>query len=368
MKTVSAPDDAADVVTDVFFRQLCASLGAALIATDPDLRIQVWNAAAARMFGAGAERMIGTSVTAIVPQERRRLAERVFARVLRTGELVEFEFHHRDIHGVRRELIVTIAPVNSELHMPIGVTLCICDITRRLALQNELNESRKMQALGDMANAVAHNFNNIIGGIITSIDYAKSSDDPAVVTKVLDQTSRALLRATTLVNGLLVFSGGGRSPDDLADLTEVLFELADEVERDQAGPRRITLALNVPKLPVIPIARTHLQTILRNLIQNSIEAMPDGGTLRLDAGLEDDWISIAVSDTGSGMDEQTRSRLFEPFWTTKGRTSHDSTRVKGLGLAVAYGLVQVLGGTVSVTSEPGKGSSFRVLLPRPDQS
>jgi PAS domain S-box-containing protein len=364
----AATSDPAETANPSFFRQLTEYLGVAVVATDADLVIQVWNAAAARMFGAAGDRMIGAPVSSIVPQERRRLAERIFARVLRTGETADFEFQHRDAQGNRQELIVTIAPVLSEMNLPIGISLSLRDITRRIALQNELSESRKMRAMGDMANSVAHHFNNILGGIITGIDYAKGSDDPAVVAKVLDQTSRALLRATALVHGLLTFSEGGRCSEDLSDLTEILYELADEVERNPPAKAKIDLVVNVTGLPVLPVARGRVQTILRNLIQNAVEAMPEGGTIRLEAALENDWIVLAVSDTGRGMDDATQSRLFEPFWTTKSPSDSNPSRVRGLGLPIVYGLVQVLGGSIAVHSEPGMGTCVRIRLPRPESS
>ncbi len=348
---------------DNYHRQLCENLGMAVIATDLDLNIQLWNTTAARMFGAAADQMIGTPIAQIVHQDQREAAVRALQRVVATGETIQHEFQHRDSRGEGRELAGTIAPVLSENGERIGASVCIRDITRRIVLQSELDESRKMAALGEMGGAIAHHFNNILGGIITSIDYANASGDMAVKSRVLEQVSGALGRATILVNGLLAFAEGDRRTDDLSDLTEIVNNLADETEKKIEG-LKIELVVSLPELPVIPLPRAQVSTILENIVQNAIEAMPDGGTLRIDVSLDDGSIIFLIEDTGSGLDNATKSRVFEPFWSTKGVLSLGRGKAMGLGLAIAHGLVNMLGGTITVTSQPGEGACFRVTLPK----
>ncbi len=348
-----------------FYRQLCEHVGVALIATDEDLNIRSWNAAASRMFGTEAETMIGTPVSSIIPMDRREAAGRRLRRTINTGETNELEFRYRDATGRRREFSGTIAPLVDESGTRIGASICIRDITRRIELQTELLESRKMASLGEMAGAIAHHFNNILGGVVTSIDYAMTAADPSVVSRVLNQASRSLMRASTLVNGLLAFSEGGPRPDDLADLTELLNELADDMEVAIDG-RNIRFELKVSQLPVVPVPRTQLATILRNIMQNAIEAMPKGGVLSVEAVMADDSVNVIISDTGRGLDEATRSRIFEPFWTTKGDPVDRGGSIAGLGLAIAHGLVHIIGGSISVESEPDKGSKFTVSIPIPE--
>ncbi|MHC4696750.1 MAG: two-component system sensor histidine kinase NtrB [Planctomycetota bacterium] len=357
--------DTAQSKTEAYYRQLCEHIGVALIATDADLSIRAWNLAAARMFGAASDRMIGTPVISVIPQNSREEGERILKRPMATGETFQFEFQYRDDQGRERELMGTIAPVVSESGERVGASICIRDITRRMTLQDEVNQSRKMASLGELAGAMAHHFNNILGGVITSVDYANESGDPAVLRRVTRKIGRALQRAATLVNGLLAFAEGDRRADDLSDFTEVVNDVADEFER--ATERRgIELILDMPQLPVLSVVRSQVHTILHNIVQNAIEAMPDGGTLRIDVSLEDKSLITRVSDTGCGLDEAARVRIFEPFWSTKGMISTDTGEGTGLGLAIAHGLVQMLGGSIRVTSELKKGSCFTVILPRPD--
>ncbi len=350
-------------ISEDYFRQLCEQMGMALISTDLTLRIRTWNTAAGRVFGASAEQMIGTPVVSVLPHDRRVAAERMLRRAIDAGESSEVEFHYRDATGKALELSGTITPVVTHQGDRIGASICVRDITRRIHLQAELHESQKMAALGEMAGAIAHHFNNILGGIVTSIDYAAASTDPVIVKRVLGQTNRALIRASALVNGLLAFAEGGPRTDDLSDLTELINDLVEDVERAIRG-RGIEFTLNLPKLPVVPVPRVQLTTILRNIIQNAVEAMPRGGALRIDVSLTDNSVVVSVSDTGRGLDKEALSRIFEPFWTTKPADIAGVGALSGLGLAIAHGLAQVIGATISATSEVNRGSTFTVTLPR----
>lgn len=349
--------------SEAYFRQLCEHAGVALIGTDLDLNIRTWNMAAARMFGAAADRMIGTPILAVIPQERRETAEHMLRKAVSTAQTIQFEFEHRDDRGQRRELAGTIAPIISASGDSIGASLCIRDITRRIKLQNELSESRKMGALGELAGAIVHHFNNILGGVITSIDFAIASQDPRLTDRVLKQVTPALQRAAAILTGLQAFAVGDQRIDDLADFTEVINQIADATERSVEGTR-IRFSLTTPKLPVIPIPRRPVSTILRNITQNAVEAMPDGGALSIHVALDRGAIVTRITDTGRGLTETEMSRVFEPFWSTKGRLTSTGEEGTGLGLAVAHGLAHMIGGSIAVSSQLGRGSCFTVSIPR----
>ena len=347
-----------------YYRRICEHAGVALISTDANLNIRVWNAAASRLFGVKADEMLGRSIASIIPEDRRGVTELMLQRTIETGEVNEFEFRRRNDRGVRHELAATVAPIVSESGLRIGLTICLRDISRFVAHQVEQYESRKLAALGQMAGMIAHHFNNIVGGVITSIDFASESHNPALKSRVLVQTSRALTRVTTLVHGLLNFAEGDQHSADLADFTEVLNDCADCIEESIKGSD-IELILDLPELPVLPVPHTQMVTVLDNIMRNGIDAMPDGGTLRVEVTLEEDRILTVISDTGVGLDESVISRIFEPFWTTKARVSATADAATGLGLAIAHGIVQVMGGSIKVESEPKRGSSFTVSIPRP---
>ncbi|MEK6798328.1 MAG: ATP-binding protein [Planctomycetota bacterium] len=345
-----------------YFRELFDHLGAAVVAGDVQLCIQHWNRAATRMFGASEESMLASPVVSVFPADFRESADILCRQALTTGGTSQLEFQDRDAEGKHRELAATIAPIVTHAGHRVGVSVCFRDITKRIAMQTELLESRKMASLGEMAGAVAHHFNNILAGLVTSVDYATSvADNPVVVRRVLEQASQAAMRASTLVNGLLAVARGDTHLDDLADLTELLNELGYELEQT-AGLQSVSFELKVESMPVVPIPKSPVHTILQNITRNAMEAMPEGGRLCITARVEDGSAIVTVTDSGKGMDEYARQRIFEPFWSTK----HDAQlggRAAGLGLAVAYGLARVIGATISVESEPNRGSCFTVRIP-----
>ena len=340
--------------TEAFYRRMCEHAGVALVATDDALNIRVWNVAASRIFGAGADSMIGTPVIQIIPQRRRSVAERKLQRAVTVGDTGEFEFACPDDRGQPRDLAAVVAPVVSDDGTRIGASLFIRDITKRLALQREVFEARKMASLAEMAGAIAHHFNNIAGGVVTSIDFAIDRQDAVIQDRVLRQTSKALARATKLMNGLLAFSGADEPTTDLSDLTELVLEVADEAD-EACQSRGIAFELTLPALPVVPVPRGQVLTALRNISRNAIDAMPDGGVLTIDAALEEKFVAVRIKDTGCGIDDPAMVRLFEPFWTTKGELGSTQGEVIGLGLAVAHGVVQVMGGSISVSLAASKG-------------
>lgn len=356
-----APTSTGSFLTPDLFRELCDNLGVSLIATDEKLNVAFWNQQAARAFGATAERMDGTPVGQIFPADRRDEALAACERSLAGGTIESVEFRYPDETGANRELIATIAPISVGTSSSGGVSLCIRDISRRIELEKSASQAQKMSSLGEMAGAVAHHFNNILGGIFTCIDFANEQRDPSVDRRILCQINTALLRATRLVGGLLQFAEGEKRVEDLSDVTELLSLLLADVER-QVANSPISLTVDLGQMPVIPVERAPVQTILRQIVQNAVEAMPDGGELTIRSRWSPPAAEITIEDSGAGMTEQELRRIFEPFFTTKGVLGQGSGKAAGLGLAIAHGIAQQIHADIRVTSTPGKGTTFRVSL------
>ncbi len=353
----------AATVDDSFFRRLIEQTGVAVVATNQHLRINAWNAAAERMFGAARDKMIGEPITTIIPSQQHGLAERLFRRAIAQGESSNLEFQFPTSAGARRELILTLSPVASSTGERVGASAMIRDITKRIHLQEEVLESRKMAALGEMAGAVAHYFNNTLGGIVTSVDFARASENPQLKARTLDQISLALVRMTPLLQGLLSFAEGDQRADDLSDYTELVLAVADELEA-QAKARDIELVIEVSDVGVHALPRARTRTILRHVVQNAIDAMPEGGRLTINGSVQGPMIVTRISDTGVGLEPADLLRVFEPFWSRKPALPGEVSRAPGLGLAIVHGIVQMMGGTISATSRPGEGSCFSIRLPK----
>jgi PAS domain S-box-containing protein len=359
-------EDVRTTETEIHHRLLFEQAGMAMVAADPQGKITAWNHAARRMFGAGRGEMLGTDWAQLIPLEGRKHAQELLDSCVTENESAEFEFSLRDEHGASRRLAAIITPVSDHDGRRIGGLACIRDITNRAVLRDRLAQQSKMAALGEMAGALSHHFNNILGGVVTSVDFALASRDPAVILRVLENTATALPRATRLVENLLAFAEGDYRDATLCELGEVIIQLIEQTEPKLKGTD-VVLQVDVEEIPVIEVPRSALLTVLTNLMDNAIEAMPNGGTLSLCVRTRGDQAVVRVSDSGCGLDEESLTRIFEPFYSTKSR-GDESKLSRGLGLAVAHGIVKVLSGSVHVTSVVGEGTTFEVRLPLPGES
>ncbi len=358
----AAPVTPVTPVNDHYYHHLCEHAGVAMISTCTDLVIRTWNAAAAKMFGAESVGMIGAPILSIIPQEMRETGERYIRQTIRRGEITHFDFRMRDSKGEPRTLSVAVSPVVEDDGRRIGALACLRDITRRIDLEGELAKRDKMSSLGSMASGIAHHFNNILGGVVTSVDFALVSDDPHLQEATLQRTSEALARATKLLESLLAFAEGDVRHSDECDLTEVIRFVAGYVEKELASIN-IELTLELGNIPATPVPRVQIITVLENLLHNCADAMPDGGKVTLSSSADQDGVvSLVLSDTGCGMDEEEMKHLFEPFYSTKSTIGADVENHPGLGLAVAHGILEGLGHSIVFKSAISQGTSVTIRL------
>ncbi len=232
------------------------------------------------------------------------------------------------------------------------------DLTERLHLESELRQSQKMEAIGQLAGGVAHDFNNLLMVIMgyaqqLTAGSASATEEPAMVREIL----RAAEQGEGLTRQLLAVSRparGRRRPVDLNDVAGKVESLLSRLIGED-----VLLALQLePGLPMVFADPAHLEQILVNLAVNARDAMPEGGTLRIETERHGDRVRLAVTDSGVGMDTRTRERVFEAFFTTKEPGSGT-----GLGLAVVYSIVRSMDGEIRVESEPGDGTTVLIDLP-----
>ena len=247
------------------------------------------------------------------------------------------------------------------------------DITEKRALEDQLREALKMEALGRLARRVAHDFNNVLAAIIGCSDLLCMSlkpDDPS--RHESDEIRRAALRGAALTRQLLAFSRSQKPDAKLLDLNEAVLRL-ESILRGLVG-ERVSVTVRVPSTPTrVRVEPGQLEQMLLNLVVNARDAMPEGGTIdvlvepvRLDErsvlrypGIADGpFARLAVTDTGVGIDPDVEAHIFEPLFTTK-----DASKGTGLGLSIVYGIAKAAGGTVSFTTGPTQGTTFEVLLP-----
>jgi PAS domain S-box-containing protein len=253
----------------------------------------------------------------------------------------------------------------------------ITDITEQKRLEAQLRQSQKMEAIGRLAGGIAHDFNNLLTVILGYSDLIlrKLSDNHPLRVKV-SQIQAAGQRAANLTSQLLAFSRKQILNPQILDLNTVVSDISQMLRRLLGEDIEILLHLD-PDLGQVRADPTQLEQVLVNLAVNARDAMPHGGQLVIEthnreldqhsallAGVPPGrYVVLEASDTGCGMDEATQVRVFEPFFTTK-----DVGKGTGLGLSTVLGIVQQSGGTVTVYSELGRGTTFKVYLPRLDGS
>lgn len=236
------------------------------------------------------------------------------------------------------------------------------------ATQRQIVQQERLRALGQMSSGVAHDFNNALSPILgfssILLEEPELLNDKEKVTKYLQTINTAGQDAANVVSRLRGFYRSREKqealkPFNLNQLVEQSISLTQPRWKDQALANGTTIKVetDLQKIPVLAGNESEVREVLTNLIFNAVDAMPDGGTITLRTRANDSQAFLEVSDTGTGMTEETRQRCLEPFFTTKG------DRGTGLGLAMVYGIIRRHQGTINIQSEPGKGTTFVIGLP-----
>jgi signal transduction histidine kinase len=236
--------------------------------------------------------------------------------------------------------------------------------------QNELIQSSKLAAVGTFAAGIAHEFNNLLGSMLGYAELGYHVDDLEEKNRSLDVVIQACRRGRSITRGLLTFARRQEHQRALANLADAIDETLTLVEID-LRKSHIEIVRQVEPVPPTICDLGQLAQVVLNLITNARDAMkPQGGTLTVSLrerrsldSRRGNWLELSVADTGSGIPEEIRDKIFEPFVTTKGALGGSQTPGTGLGLSVSYGIVQEHGGTIEVDSVLGRGTTMTVRLP-----
>jgi PAS domain S-box-containing protein len=353
------------------YRSLIDRAAFAIYTSTEDGRILAANPAMALMLGYDSPAELMTMTMADIyqsPGERQALIERYRHQPGGTAEvrwkrkngqpiLVRVTATKMDVPSGEQERYETIAE----------------DITDRRALEEQLRQAQKMEAVGRLARGVAHDFNNILAAIVGASELLAAQYPEGHPSRVeAEEIRQAAERGSALTRQLLAFSRPHTFEPQVFDLQAQIASFEATLRR--IAGQAVTLTLRAIGEPAyVKVDPGQLQQVLMNLVINARDAMPDGGTLeiRVDSFSLDEhnaarypglppyrYARIAVQDSGVGMNAELRSHVFEPFFTTK-----EASKGTGLGLSIVYSIAKEAGGTVTCVSAPGKGTTFEVLLP-----
>ncbi len=347
--------------------------GEVVVITDTDGKIQYVNPAFERTTGYSREEALGQNPRILKSGEQK---DEVYAELWKTissGSVWEGRLVNRRKDGSLYSEDATISPVRDESGEIMAYVAVKRDITRELELERQYHQSQKMEAIGQLTGGVAHDFNNLLHVIIGSTEMAKGDLEPGhKALELLSEVSEAGERAANLVKQLLLFSRRQIMQPSVLSLNTAIEDLLRMLRRIIG--EHIQLRWQPGKTAGrIHADRGMIEQAVLNLCINARDAMPEGGTLTIeteDIEIDDEyckehaWASrgryvlLRIYDTGTGIDEETLNHIFEPFFTTK-----DIGKGTGLGLATVYGIVKQHCGMITVESEVGKGSVFRLYFP-----
>ncbi len=372
------------VTAELSETRLAGILGSAtdaILSFDDDRKIVYFNAAAERLLAEPAELLKGASIAQLVAErsvnefeERMMSARRAAHSGVVSPELWDTVVSRPD--GVEIPAEVSMAYARSWKH---GLfTAVLRDVSRQRHMEEEFRQAQKMEAVGRLAGGIAHDFNNLLTVIGASSDFLLQdiNGDAKELARDIKEIKHATDRAATLTRQLLTFSRRQLVKPQLLDLNSVVGEMETMLRR--LIGEDVTLSTDyADDTGFVRLDRGQLEQIVVNLVVNARDAMINGGSVNLRTGNDrrmgpgvsshddrgSDWITLSVSDSGSGMDEQTRAHIFEPFFTTK-----EQGRGTGLGLSTVYGIVTQAGGDIVVTSEIDVGTKFAVYFPSVEQN
>lgn len=343
----------------------------AIIVCDLNDRVQFWNKGAAKLLGRTSEEVLGVPSTNFlapsVLDEHKKAREKLLETGSWIGELVRVRSDNSLVPVESRWTLVRDSKGN-----PKAVYIVETDITEKLNLQNQVLRAQRLESIGTLAGGIAHDLNNVLGPILLSLQVLRRKLTDEKDLRLIDMIEASANRGASMIKQVLTFARGIEGERIPLKLSHIVREI--QTMATQTFPRSVTLRTLMPKdLWAVTGDATQIHQVFLNLCVNARDAMPNGGIISIEArnvtidqayaqmhrdARPGPYVSITVTDTGSGIPPELVDRIFEPFFTTK-----EQGRGTGLGLSTTLGIVKSHGGFMNVYSEVGRGSRFTIYLP-----
>ncbi|MCP4254224.1 MAG: PAS domain S-box protein [Candidatus Scalindua sp.] len=331
--------------------------------------ISIWNQSAENIFGYPENEIIGQPVTTIIPEKYRKQHAAGLQKFIKTGEFKNLD-KTLDVFGITKEgveipieMSLTAQKIENDRYL---FTAIIRDLTERKKMEEVLLQSEKLKSIGTITAGVSHEFNNILAIISGSVQIMEMQySDNKQLGERLQTVGQAAKDGEKIINRMLKFAKTEKiteelEPVDIRELIEQSIEFSMPRWRNMAQPNGIDYRIDtdaVKEVAAVLCNSTEIREVFINIINNALDAMPDGGRISFSTWNTPDKVYVAVSDTGCGMPEDIMKYIFDPFFTTKLAVG------TGLGMSVAYGILSRHSGKINVESEVGKGSTFTLELP-----
>lgn len=348
------------------------SIGDGVITTDTEGKIVMMNRVAEELSGWSQKDAMGKTlkeIFQIVTEKTEKPCKNPVEEALATGNIVNLAEHTvlvaRD--GTRRSIADSGAPIRDAESNIIGAVLVFRDVTDKQRIEQELIKTQKLESVGILAGGIAHDFNNILAAILGNIDLAiHRLDEDERVIPLLMEAEKASLRAKGLTQQLLTFAKGGSPVRRTVSIDGIIKDSAQFILRGSGVSFEMDLQ---DKLWLVDIDPGQMSQVIQNIMLNAREAMPGGGTVTIscennpepasDLAADNNSLRITITDNGPGIRPDVIDKLFDPYFTTKKKGT-------GLGLSICHSIIAQHGGAMTVSSPPGSGAKFTILLPASD--
>jgi PAS domain S-box-containing protein len=353
----------------------------AIISKDLNGIILSWNQAAENLFGYTAEEAVGKSITLLIPADRQDEEPGILARIRRGERIEHYETVRQRKDGSLLDISLTVSPIRDRIGNIVGASKIARDITQRKLseealrqseerlrhqaqeLEQQLISSGRLVSLGEVTASMAHEFNNPLGIIMGFVEDLLSSTEPASPNyRTLQIIAEESKRCRQIVRDLMEYARPNPTAFCSTSIMDVIDKTLQLVE-NRLYKQKVSIEKKIDSdLPRMQADSQQLGQVLVNLYLNAIDAMPEGGKLRVEAEIAkpdgaEPIILITVADTGIGIDEMDREKIFQPFFTAKKR------RGMGLGLPICQRIIKNHGGRIEVESQLGTGTTFKIYLP-----
>jgi two-component system cell cycle sensor histidine kinase/response regulator CckA len=372
-----------------FTENLIANSSVATFVIDKNHKIMLWNKACEALTGYAASAMVGTdrqwtpfysykrpTVADIIIDEKAEDIPKlyqIYSKAVLNPKGIKAEGWYDELGGKNRYIVFEAAPVYNSKREMVAAIETLQDFTESKKLADQLVQSQKMEAIGQLAGGVAHDFNNMLTAII---GYAHATlmklPEDSLLRRNMEQILGAADRAAALTQSLLSFSRKQVIAPKAVNLNDIIKKLDKILLKLIREDIKIKKFLATEELTVF-VDSIQIEQVVMNLVTNSRDAMPASGSISIRTGsvqINEEFVHahgygtagkyalLSISDTGEGMDEKTREKIFEPFFTTK-----ELGKGTGIGLATVYGIAKQNNGFINVYSEVGKGTTFKIYLP-----